>query len=217
MTEFVIPLDPYTKPPLSMNDRSHWSKAHREKSRLRDIVFYRCRQLKVPHLDRVAVELHWLPKDRRRRDGDNPMPTIKACVDALVQARVLDDDDTSRVVHRGLVLHDVDGDDTKPHGNLWLRLEPLPPLDGDRTLTRVRIGDLTSAHIGMIIRPTTGRVTPQIIQSISHTWGESTATGRHTYLNLAPVETGGEPAIARTVYRRGPFHADEICTVEATQ
>jgi hypothetical protein len=59
---------------------------------------------RIPRLDRCTVQLEWRPRTAHRRDGDNTSPTIKAAVDGLRDAGVLDDDDTSRVTHLPVVI-----------------------------------------------------------------------------------------------------------------
>ena len=84
---------PWQAPPLSMNDRKHWrlkaklTKALRETTRILAIASGAPKDL-----DYVAVELHYRPRDRRRRDADNLVPVLKACCDGLVDYGVTSDD-----------------------------------------------------------------------------------------------------------------------------
>ena len=55
------------------------------------------RDAKVPRLDMPTVRLHFHPGDRRRRDAINLALVHKACVDGLVDAGVLADDDPDHV------------------------------------------------------------------------------------------------------------------------
>ncbi|MGH3503177.1 MAG: hypothetical protein ACRDQA_20120, partial [Nocardioidaceae bacterium] len=52
----------------------------------------------IPHLQRAHIVAVYQPPDRRRRDPANLYPAVKACVDGLVDARVLPDDDAAHVV-----------------------------------------------------------------------------------------------------------------------
>lgn len=113
----------YTSPPLSLNSRDHWATRHRKVQKLRSEVAVLARHHKVPACERVAVALVWQPRDRRRRDGDNPFPTIKSAVDGLVDAGVVPDDDHSRVTHQGVIFAEREPGQT--HGRLWLRITPL--------------------------------------------------------------------------------------------
>lgn len=81
----------YTTPPLSLNDRKHWrvkAKITAEvRGYVREAAYYR-----VPACSAIAVELHYVPRDARRRDRDNLVATLKPCMDALVDAGVVPDD-----------------------------------------------------------------------------------------------------------------------------
>lgn len=84
---------------LSLNDREHW--------RARAAVTAQWRAnagaaaLAIPIERRKhgpsIVQCDFAVADRRRRDGHNLMPTVKAIIDGLVDAGVFDDDDTTRV------------------------------------------------------------------------------------------------------------------------
>ena len=100
---------PYTKPPLSLNDRMHWAKRAKLARDLRGWTALAAVAKRVPHLDHVAVELHYHPRDRRRRDADNLYATVKPCVDGLRDAGVIDDDDTTRVTHLQPVIEPATG------------------------------------------------------------------------------------------------------------
>lgn len=120
-TEHRIDL-PLTKP-LSLNDRQHHMARWRETTKLRTAVELLARNVHhIPHYDRISVELHWVPNVRRNRDGDNPIVTVKHCVDGLVRAGVIDDDDTSRVQHLPVVIHEP----VKARaGSLYLLIRPI--------------------------------------------------------------------------------------------
>lgn len=92
MTRTVtIPIDLKAEA-LSANGRVHWAvrkartKALREKSKLLT------RAAGIPPMSRahLTVTIAW--PDRRRRDAANLSPTIKACIDGAIDARVLSDD-----------------------------------------------------------------------------------------------------------------------------
>lgn len=54
---------------------------------------------RIPRLDRVEIDAQPLAKDRRwKPDVAACYPTVKAAIDGLVDARVLDDDDDTHVV-----------------------------------------------------------------------------------------------------------------------
>jgi crossover junction endodeoxyribonuclease RusA len=90
----------YRRPPLTANQRLHWSHRARATATIRDMIGWHVRAQRIPTLDRPTVTLVYTPPDRRRRDVDNLVPTSKACVDALRAAGVLADDDPAHVDHR---------------------------------------------------------------------------------------------------------------------
>lgn len=117
---------PYTSPPLSANQRLHPMARHRLVHDVRADVATLCRVL--PKLERVAVELHYVPRDRRRRDEENLAPLLKACIDALTPSRrtrkgvapgagVIPDDTPAHVVSATCHLGEPDGSGT---GHLYL-------------------------------------------------------------------------------------------------
>lgn len=116
MTLHLIELAPFIAPPLSLNRRLHWGEENRIKRDLRLLVRTRCN---IPPTDHINVWLRWQPRYRRNRDGDNPTPTIKPCVDELVSRGVVPDDTTAHVTHRPLELLPV----CKDAGRLWLVVE----------------------------------------------------------------------------------------------
>ena len=55
-------------------------------------------QAKVPPLSRIIVIAEYRPPDRRRRDADNIMASVKAAIDGIVIAGVIPDDECPRYV-----------------------------------------------------------------------------------------------------------------------
>lgn len=101
---------PYTRPPLSGNQRMHWAPKAKIVRQLRSDVATLCRVKHLPvGLGRIEVTLHWQAPDRRRRDSDNLYPTLKACIDGIRDARVVEDDDSTRVTS-GCVIHEGPAD-----------------------------------------------------------------------------------------------------------
>ena len=88
--DWIIQL-PYTKPPLSLNDRKHWRKKASITKEIRDFV-HQAAWLVIPACSASDVTLHYVPRDARRRDADNLVPILKACCDGLVDAGVVPDD-----------------------------------------------------------------------------------------------------------------------------
>ena len=122
MTTWHLTL-PFTRPPLSLNDRSHWAVKARTTREIRNATAVLARAKGVAHCARIAVELHYQQKVARPIDGENAYPTIKAAVDGLRDAGVVDDDDTTRVEHHGLVLHAPEPG--QRHGLLWLVIKDI--------------------------------------------------------------------------------------------
>ena len=96
---------PWKRPPLNANQRLHWAaeagltKEVREKARL---VAAAARLPKG--LSRVEVWIEVTPRDRRRRDPANWMPTQKAMIDGLVDYGLVPDDCPPYVLERVPVL-----------------------------------------------------------------------------------------------------------------
>lgn len=85
--EFVFD---WTTPPLSLNYRMHHMQAAKITKDVRAQIHARARIM--PTLTRCRVELTWFVNTRTRRDDENPVPTLKALCDGLVDAEVVPDD-----------------------------------------------------------------------------------------------------------------------------
>jgi crossover junction endodeoxyribonuclease RusA len=122
VSEYRILL-PITKP-LSLNERLHWAAKAKRTREIRQAValLAKTKPYRIPRLDRCTVQLEWRPRTAHRRDGDNTSPTVKAAVDGLRDAGVLDDDDTSRVTHLPVVI--LPPVPREP-ARLWLVVRPL--------------------------------------------------------------------------------------------
>jgi crossover junction endodeoxyribonuclease RusA len=109
---------PFTTP-LSLNDReSYWARAARTKV-WRDAANVLARQQRIPRCARIYVQLTYTPRDVRRRDALNLVPSLKACEDGLVDAHVIPDDSTA--YHTSLMPLITAKGPSRPHGNrLWL-------------------------------------------------------------------------------------------------
>ena len=79
--------------PLSLNDRTERHARAKEIAVIRNGMHAIIRHAKIPALYRVTIELHYAPRDKRRRDPINYVPTLKPCEDAFVDAGVIIDDD----------------------------------------------------------------------------------------------------------------------------
>jgi crossover junction endodeoxyribonuclease RusA len=98
----------FTRPPLTMNQRLHHYKRAQITKSIRDEVHTRARHMRLPQgLAHITVALHYQAPDRRRRDADNLVPTLKACCDALAAG-------TTKHPGFGMVADDTPDQMTKP-------------------------------------------------------------------------------------------------------
>lgn len=105
-----IRLADWTRPPLSLNYRLN---RHVEAKVIREVRragMAAALDHQIPQLDRIAVTLTWFPGPIRNRDDENPVPTLKALCDGLVDAGVTPDD-TARYQRKFMpVIAEPDGD-----------------------------------------------------------------------------------------------------------
>lgn len=84
---------PYTELPLSLNHRMHWAKQSRITKDVRlDGYFLTRKYFKRATHQHLIVELELIVPDKRRRDTDNPVATLKALCDGIVDAGTVPDD-----------------------------------------------------------------------------------------------------------------------------
>lgn len=101
---------------ITPNSRAHWSKRAGCAQVWRTATRLLAREARIPQLERATIGLdHW-PRDRRRRDPDRNSLVAKWCIDGLVDAGVLVDDDATHVAEVALRIH-APRDDRQP---LWL-------------------------------------------------------------------------------------------------
>lgn len=102
---WVIPLS-FTKPPLTANQRfGHWAQRAKLVKQVRHEACMRARSHKFPAMGKCAVSLHYRPRDSRRRDADNLVPTLKALCDGLVDAGLVVDDTPEFMTKAMPVIH----------------------------------------------------------------------------------------------------------------
>jgi crossover junction endodeoxyribonuclease RusA len=77
---------------MNANQRLHGRAAAGTVRLWREAAAIYARKGKLPKLGQVAITATLHFADRRRRDAPNYYPTIKACIDGLVDGEVLDDD-----------------------------------------------------------------------------------------------------------------------------
>lgn len=100
----------FTAPPLNMNQRMHHMARARVTRQIREEATWRTRALAKLKPARITVEMHYWPRDKRRRDADNLIATAKPFYDGVVDAGVVPDDTPEFMVKRMPVIHAPDGD-----------------------------------------------------------------------------------------------------------
>ena len=110
-----LPDQPYITP----NSRPHWSRRAQCARAWRDSTMLLAKAAKVPSLDRAEIELVMHPRTRHRRDPDSLALVGKWCIDGLVDAGVLVDDDATRVVRVSYRIVPV-GSSPREAGHRWL-------------------------------------------------------------------------------------------------
>lgn len=118
---------PMTKP-LSLNARQHWRAQARDKATVRRAAARAAAAVGIPACARIAVELHYEPRDRRRRDAINLVATLKPVEDGLVDAGVVPDD-VARYVRPTMPV--LDRPSGRGLGRLFVIVHELRPLDDD--------------------------------------------------------------------------------------
>jgi crossover junction endodeoxyribonuclease RusA len=78
--------------PLSMNGREHWRVKAKKVRDVRNHAALVAAASDIPELTGFTVELHYAPRDKRRRDPENLIATLKPFVDGLIDAGVAPDD-----------------------------------------------------------------------------------------------------------------------------
>ncbi|AUI64139.1 hypothetical protein B1H26_40170 [Amycolatopsis sp. BJA-103] len=117
------------EPPLSENDRWHWSEKSKRTAVIRFGVRDAARRAGIPAGSHLTVTLHYAPGDNRRRDEDNLVPTLKAACDALARGPRRDwiglelvPDDTDKYMTKNMPkIHPGKGE-----RRLWLEIEVRP-------------------------------------------------------------------------------------------
>lgn len=122
----VIPL-PFGKPLLTMNQRRHHFAVARDVKVLRQAAAFLMRKHHVPrNQSHVVVSLHYTPRDNRRRDADNLVPTLKALCDGIVDAGIVADDTPTYMTKHMPVITPADKD-PKRTSRLTLTVACTPP------------------------------------------------------------------------------------------
>jgi Holliday junction resolvase RusA-like endonuclease len=80
----------YERPPITANQRLHWRMKALLTKDVRALTAQKAAH--IPPMKACAVSLNWIVNDKRRRDADNIVPTLKAMCDGLVDAGIVPDD-----------------------------------------------------------------------------------------------------------------------------
>ena len=109
---------PWSRPPISLNDRTHWAAKAAAVRNVRQVVTLLTRGKIAPITGHAEVCLHWQPDVKRKRDIDNVFATLKPCIDGLVQAGVLSGDDCELVTPSARIWPVVKGQKAR----MWLEI-----------------------------------------------------------------------------------------------
>ena len=98
MSTVILWLDVPATEVLTSNQRLHWGERARRTRALRWRATLAYRQAGKPRLEVAHCVATLTYRDQRRRDDHNIMPTLKACVDGVVAAGLLPDDNHKHLV-----------------------------------------------------------------------------------------------------------------------
>jgi crossover junction endodeoxyribonuclease RusA len=84
---------PWPDKVLSPNARSHWSKKARAAKQYRAYCYCVVKKsaLAIPASNRLHLQISFCPPDRRQRDADNLLASIKSGIDGIADAIGIDD------------------------------------------------------------------------------------------------------------------------------
>lgn len=121
-----------------MNDRGYTRGAAMAKAaktrEVRDTIMLLAAAAKLPKgVEHVTVQLHYQPRDSRRRDTDNLIATLKPCCDAIAAG-------TAKHPGYGMVPDDIPRWMSKPEpiihpavkgegGRMWLDIKYIPAVE----------------------------------------------------------------------------------------
>ena len=108
--------------PLSLNSRQHWRRKAKDVAAVRQAACMLAKAARIPALPRIAVELHYAPRDRRRRDVINLVATLKPTEDGIVDAGIVPDD-TAQYVQPTMPILD---EPTGKVGRLYVIVREVP-------------------------------------------------------------------------------------------
>ena len=98
MSTVILWVDVPATEVLTSNQRLHWGERARRTRALRWRATLAYREAGKPRLEVAHCVATLTYRDQRRRDDHNIMPTLKACVDGVVAAGLLPDDNHKHLV-----------------------------------------------------------------------------------------------------------------------
>ena len=110
MSTVILWLDVPATEVLTSNQRLHWGERARRTRALRWRATLAYRAAGKPRLEAAHCVATLTYRDQRRRDDHNIMPTLKACVDGVVAAGLLPDDNHKHLVGPDIRVTEPDRD-----------------------------------------------------------------------------------------------------------
>src|SRR4051794_39840417 len=83
---------------VTANHREHFMVRAAKTKAWRDAAAVHARAAGIPALDKVRITAQECPSGNRRRDVDRVALTVKACIDGIVDAGVIPDDNTAHLL-----------------------------------------------------------------------------------------------------------------------
>lgn len=121
-TIYILPI-PAPGSWVASNDHTHWRNRHAGVKAWRETAAWRAKQARLPKITSpYAIHATVHKATRHLFDLDGIVPSVKACVDGLRDAGVLEQDDFRHMVR--LVVEAGEADPETPR--LMLRIEELP-------------------------------------------------------------------------------------------
>ena len=93
---------------LTSNGRYHWAQKAGRTRALRVRAALAARAARIPPMARARITVHVHGRTRARTDPANAYPAVKACIDGLVDAGILPDDDAAHLDGPDMRLGDPD-------------------------------------------------------------------------------------------------------------
>lgn len=97
--EYLI-VTPFRKPPLTTNEwgRAHYHTRAKAKIEVAEVVWAHAKRQRIPALRPSTISIIWYPPRRGDRDNDSLSFFLKSAKDALVNAGIWPDDNSTWIV-----------------------------------------------------------------------------------------------------------------------